>query len=186
MVETEWLSYGSLNNMKRVLVDFKGTPQHICDIGDEFEVYEGADAAVRWVNCNDDNVTMRWHLENGEWLQDIEAPPSYAVLRSQAYGTTGDQLDMIYRDMLNGTSHWVEHVTAVKEIVPGPNSEEARMVTASRPRIDWGTLKSPAWTDKDNNPVPGVLHLLGLKDTVVEDLTDPNANPYAHLNNDNP
>ena len=86
-------------------------------------------------------------------------------------------------------SHWVEHITAVKEIVPGPNSEEARTVSALRPPIKWGSIESPAWTDEDNNHVPGVLHLVGLKTTVVEDLTDPNANPYAHLltnNNDNP
>tara|TARA_Y100001951_G_C11285953_1_gene268677 strand:- start:290 stop:616 length:327 start_codon:yes stop_codon:yes gene_type:complete len=39
---------------------------------------------------------------------------NYAEFRREAYGTIGDQLDMQYKDALNGTSTWKDHITAVK------------------------------------------------------------------------
>jgi hypothetical protein len=154
--------------MKRVLVDFKGSVQAIANPGEEFEVYEGPDAAVRWVNCNDDSIDASWVLVNGEWLPNVQAPPSYEVLRKQAYGDVGEQLDMLYKDMVNGTSNWVEHVQMVKETVPGPNSDEAREIFAARPAVNWNNTESPAWTDASNRSVPGLLHVVGIKDTVIE------------------
>lgn len=154
--------------MKRVLVTYEGNVQDIKNPGEEYEVYEGPDAAVRWVNCDNDEINDHWVLVNGTWVENVEAPPSYAVLRREAYGDIGDQLDMLYKDMINGTSNWVDHVTAVKEIVPGPNSDEARAVAASRPEIIWGTMKSPAWTDEVNRDVDGLLHLVGVRNSVIE------------------
>lgn len=153
--------------MKRVLVDFKGSVQAIANPGDEFEVYEGPDAVVRWVNCNDDSVDASWVLNNGVWMPNVQAPPSYEVLRRQAYGDVGEQLDMMYKDMVNGTTNWKDHVAMVKETVPGPNSEEAQEMNAARPPIAWNNTASPAWTDADNNPVDGLVHTVGIKTTVI-------------------
>lgn len=154
--------------MKRVLIDFKGSVQAIADPGEEFEVYEGPDAVVRWVNCSDDLVNSSWILINGEWLVNVQAPPSYEVLRRQAYGEVGEQLDMLYKDMIDGTTNWKDHVTMVKETVPGPTSEEAREIHAARPPINWNTAESPAWTDANNNSLPDLVHTVGIKSTIVE------------------
>jgi hypothetical protein len=154
--------------MKRVLVDFKGSVQGIANVGEEFEIYEGPDAALRWVNCDNDNVNPSWILVNGTWYEDVSAPPSYEVLRRGAYGEIGDQLDMLYKDMKNGTTNWIDHIETIKSIVPGPNSAEAKAVLAARPPIPWCSQESPAWTDENNEHVEGVLHTVGLKDTVVE------------------
>jgi hypothetical protein len=152
--------------MKRVLVDFKGSIQAIANPGEEHEIYEGPGAAIRWVNCDSDNVNPSWILVDGDWLQDVAAPPSYGMLRKQAYGEINDQLDMLYKDMINNTSNWVDHVTTVKATVPGPNSDEAREMYAARPPIKWCSLESPAWTDVNNAEVPGLLYVVGLKETV--------------------
>lgn len=144
--------------MKRVLVDFQGNVQDIRNPGEEYEIYEGPDAAVRWVNCSSDDITDKWVLENGQWIENVEAPPSYSVLRVQGYGDIGEQLDMLYKDMLNGTTNWVEHIQGVKDTIPGPNSDEAREMMSSRPPIKWGNLSSPCWTDEVNRDVPNLLH----------------------------
>lgn len=146
---------------KSVLVDFQGNVQHICNPGEEFEIYEGANAAVRWVSCPSDDVNDSWVLVQGTWEQDVQAPPSYSVLRQHAYGDIGEQLDMLFKDMQNGTTNWVEHIQAVKETVPGPNSEEAKAVYAMRRPIKWGQEESPSWTDEVNRPVPGLLLTIG-------------------------
>jgi hypothetical protein len=76
---------------------------------------------------------------------------------------------MLYKDMVNGTSNWVNHIQMVKETVPGPNSEEAREMMAARPPIAWNDPSSPAWTDSENQTVPGLVHTVGIKATVVDD-----------------
>ena len=79
--------------MKRVLIDWKGCIQDIRDPGDEFEVYEGPDASVRWVTVDDDTVNRTWIMVDGKWYQDVAAPPHLGVVRKQMYGEIGDQLD---------------------------------------------------------------------------------------------
>jgi hypothetical protein len=38
--------------------------------------------------------------------------------RSGAYGSVGDQLDAIYRDLRDGTTVFVDHISAVKAAIP--------------------------------------------------------------------
>lgn len=154
--------------MKRVLVTFEGNIQAIVEPGEEFEIYEGPGANVRWVNCEHDDINEWWVLQDGEWIKDVEAPPSFSVLRRAAYGEVGDQLDMLYKDMLNGTTNWIDHITAVKAVVPSPNSQEAIEIIKARPPIKWGTENSPAWTDADSNKVDGLLHVVGIKDSDID------------------
>jgi hypothetical protein len=44
--------------------------------------------------------------------------PSVAELRSLEYPSIGDQLDMLYHDMADGTSTWRDAIAAVKEKYP--------------------------------------------------------------------
>mgnify|MGYP005671955109 CR=1 FL=1 len=45
---------------------------------------------------------------------DLTIVPTVDELRIAAYGSIGDQLDMQYKDALNGTTTWVDHIAAVK------------------------------------------------------------------------
>ena len=44
----------------------------------------------------------------------------YIEARQQAYGSIGDQLDMQYKDAVNGTTTWKDHVAQVKSDNPKP------------------------------------------------------------------
>tara|TARA_R100000781_G_scaffold62851_1_gene39853 strand:- start:1822 stop:2082 length:261 start_codon:yes stop_codon:yes gene_type:complete len=48
------------------------------------------------------------------------AANGYKDNRRKAYGDLGDQLDMQYKDQLNGTTTWKDHVTKVKSDHPKP------------------------------------------------------------------
>jgi len=149
--------------MKSVLVDFQGGVQAIANPGEEFEIYEGDDATVRWVSCPHDDVTESWLLNQGIWTDRPSVPPDYGMLRKLAYGDIGEQLDMLYRDMKNGTNEWTTHIDVIKTIVPGPNSQEALEVASDQVNIIWGAPDSPAWTDINNNPIPNLLLTIGKK-----------------------
>jgi hypothetical protein len=40
--------------------------------------------------------------------------PNYALYRVEAYPSIGDQLDMQYHDIVNGTTTWADAIAAVK------------------------------------------------------------------------
>jgi hypothetical protein len=44
----------------------------------------------------------------------------YIEARQVAYGSIGDQLDMQYKDLLDGTTTWKDHVAKVKSDNPKP------------------------------------------------------------------
>ena len=44
----------------------------------------------------------------------------YKSDRKKAYGDIGDQLDMQYKDQLNGTTTWKDHIAKVKSDHPKP------------------------------------------------------------------
>jgi len=45
---------------------------------------------------------------------------NYIEARQVAYGSIGDQLDMQYKDLVNGTTTWKDHVAQVKSDNPKP------------------------------------------------------------------
>tara|TARA_X000001036_G_scaffold196315_1_gene184972 strand:+ start:1788 stop:2081 length:294 start_codon:yes stop_codon:yes gene_type:complete len=52
---------------------------------------------------------------------DAEAAAvKYKTDRSEAFASTGDQLDMQYWDLVNGTTTWKDHVAKVKSDNPKP------------------------------------------------------------------
>ena len=67
------------------------------------------------------NATMdswaqsRYSLEREAAIRkDGGASSNYAMFRLEVYPTIGDQLDMQYKDALNGTTTWKDAITAIK------------------------------------------------------------------------
>ena len=44
----------------------------------------------------------------------------YKQARQEAYGSIGDQLDMQYKDLVDGTTTWKDHIATVKSDNPKP------------------------------------------------------------------
>ena len=103
---------------------FTGNLTDICNEADKFEVYQGADAEFKWCEVPDDTTYDHYmvngvviHREDNEDLrEDAE------VTRRLAYGDVGEQLDMIYRDNVNGTTEWKDHVANVKATTTKPST----------------------------------------------------------------
>ena len=56
-------------------------------------------------------------LANSKW----EAQQfGYIQARQEAYGSIGDQLDMQYKDLVDGTTTWKDHIAKVKSDNPKP------------------------------------------------------------------
>lgn len=53
-------------------------------------------------------------------VQEAIIDPTYAQLRAAAYPPIADQLDMQFKDALNGTTTWVDAIAAVKAKYPKP------------------------------------------------------------------
>ena len=56
-------------------------------------------------------------LANSKWNNQQFG---YIQARQEAYGSIGDQLDMMYKDEVDGTTTWKDHVAQVKSDNPKP------------------------------------------------------------------
>jgi len=64
-----------------------------------------------------DYAQAKVDLGNSKW----EAQQfGYIQARQEAYGSIGDQLDMQYKDAVNGTTTWKDHIAKVKSDNPKP------------------------------------------------------------------
>ena len=115
--------------MKRALVRADGFITDIVEAGEEFEIYTGPGAAMKWMDIPDDATNM-WKLELGEWIPDFVHHDA-ETLRIVAYGDPGMQLSMIYNDIKNGTlnqeGEFFKHVQNVKETMPAVQYEEVEV-----------------------------------------------------------
>ena len=96
----------------------------IVDEADKFEIYEGADAGLKWCEVPDD-TTYEHTMINGVVVHrsDCEDAREQATVdREEAYGPVGEQMDMMYRDALNGTTEWKDHVANVKASPTKPST----------------------------------------------------------------
>ena len=57
-------------------------------------------------------------LANSKWN---DQQFGYIQARQEAYGSIGDQLDMMYKDEVDGTTTWKDHVAQVKSDNPKPS-----------------------------------------------------------------
>ena len=64
-----------------------------------------------------DYAQAKIDLGNAKWE---EQQFGYIQARQEAYGSIGDQLDMQYKDAVNGTTTWKDHVAKVKSDNPKP------------------------------------------------------------------
>ena len=138
---------------KSCLVDYRGFITDIVDVGDEFEVYQGDDAQVRWVICDDDNVTNLWVLYNGEFFNSEDRlERNQQMKRKVEYGQVEDQLDMMYWDQVNGTTKWRDSITAVKNAIVNQDAADAdASFYADKKEFEMGTEESPAWNSLPAN-----------------------------------
>jgi hypothetical protein len=120
--------------MKKALLAYQGWVQQIVDPGQDYEIYEGPDATIAWVNAPD-NITLDWTLEWSPSQQQMiwverDAPfTDNSVARKVAYGDVGAQLDMIYHELsetgsISPSGDWYQHITTVKSAIPKPPPAE--------------------------------------------------------------
>ena len=113
---------------KRIIVNNVGLldTKSLCEEGEEFPVYEGADANLKWIDVPDDIdlATMNNpRLVNGtitDTRPETETVKYLTLERQHAYGSWQDQLDMQYHDLVDGTTTWKDAVQAVKDANPKP------------------------------------------------------------------
>ena len=101
-----------------------GTLTDIVDDTDKFEIYDAADAAFKWCEVPDD-ASYDHAMINGVLVHksDNEDLRTLAIVeRGIAYGPVGDELDMIYRDQVNGTTEYKDHVANVKATTTKPST----------------------------------------------------------------
>lgn len=117
--------------MKRALLE-KATNRvvQVVEIGEEFDVHEGG---LYWTDCPD-NVETYWKLLEDGTYEDPHAGTRdefgnpvepWIMQRMRAYAPSGDQLDMIYKELMaTGTlspdGPWASHITEAKAATPKP------------------------------------------------------------------
>ena len=70
------------------------------------------------VEFSDEDYAQRvLDAANFKWQQQEFA---YKELRQAGYGSIADQLDMMYWDLVNGTTTWKDHIAQVKSDFPKP------------------------------------------------------------------
>ena len=68
---------------------------------------------------NGHRVMLQEWIDAGNTPDPYVAPkPLYQNVRVKAYGSIGNQLDMQYRDLVNGTTEWKDHIAKVKSDIP--------------------------------------------------------------------
>ena len=94
------------------------------DEADKFEIYEGADATNKWMEVPDD-ATFEHKMVNGVVIHHTDQEDlrdEATVDRRNAYGGIDEQMDMMYKDQINGTTTWKDHVANVKATTTKPST----------------------------------------------------------------
>ena len=130
-----------------------GALTDIIDEADKFEIYEGADANHKWCEVPDD-TTYEHSMINGVVVHrsDNEDLREDAVVeRIIAYGNVGEQLDMMYRDNINGTTEWKDHVASVKAGTTKPSTIPAFVQDEKKVQLEGRAAWDP-WVDNWTPP----------------------------------
>ena len=108
--------------MKLALIGQDDQVQEVVDLNMNFEVHP----SLRWVPCPDDTQSSDYWSEDADG--NITFTPNvietdYVLARGVAYGSPGEQLDMIFHHISNGgtldaNSPWFQHVVNVKSTFP--------------------------------------------------------------------
>ncbi len=93
-------------------------------VADKFEIKESAE--MFWIEAPVEVVNDGlWSYDGTDFIKEsieIDSKLRAEMARKNAYGLIGEQLDMMYKDKLNGTTTWEEHVANVKSTIVGPSS----------------------------------------------------------------
>jgi hypothetical protein len=139
---------------KWAIVDkFSGALTDIVDVADKFEIYEGADANHKWVEVPDD-TTYEHSMINGVVVHrsdNEDLRDDATVERIIAYGNVGEQLDMQYRDAVNGTTEWKDHIAAVKAGTTKPSTIPAFVQDNKKVQLEGRNSWDP-WVDNWTPP----------------------------------
>ena len=73
---------------------------------------------IKWSDGNPTNITKEQILAKQTELQTAYDNNAYQRDRATAYPTWQDQMDMQYKDLLNGTTTWKDAVAKVKSDNP--------------------------------------------------------------------
>lgn len=106
----------------------KHEPGRICDItepGKEFEVHPD----FSWVDVPDGTTAQDTYNQDGTITKfDIRNVPGFAenayrVARGIGYGSIGDQLDMLFKEVvatgtISNTGPWATHIASIKSAIP--------------------------------------------------------------------
>ena len=131
--------------MKKALVDINGNITDVVEAGDEFQVYEGADATCIWMDVPADVVVdENIIVVNGSFVKQLniqDTSEGRSIARRVSYGDVGEQLDMIYKDKLNDTTIWKDYIANIKATVPAPSEGTEATGVAPTPREEPQWLK---------------------------------------------
>ena len=129
-----------------------GNLTDICNEADKFEVYQGADAEFKWCEVPDD-TTYDHYMVNGVVIhreENEDLREDAEVARRLAYGDVGEQLDMIYRDNVNGTTEWKDHVANINATTTKPGDIAAFVQDEKKIQLEGRNAWDP-WVDNWNN-----------------------------------
>ena len=147
-------------------MSIQGWVQQIVEPGEDYEIYNGPDATIQWVDAPDE-ITLDWTLEWSPsaqtmvWVERDGPFTDNSVARSVAYGQIGAQLDMLYHELtetgsISPDGPWAQHITNVKTLIEKPapqipmTMEEMRAAAAvDEPHPDKpnrpSSVELPAW-----------------------------------------
>ena len=125
----------------------------ICDEEDKFEIFEGPDADLKWVPVPDD-TTYEHFMVNGvtvhrDETEDLRVKAN--VERMLAYGDMGEQMDMRYKDEINGTTTWKDHIANVKATTTKPSDIPEFVPNPKHTQLDGRKAWDP-WVDNWTPP----------------------------------
>ena len=103
-MKTEWIYLSdALNNLMPNGIGLRGTVE-------DYEILNNTDSIPSDSEIDDEIIRLKAEYDANE----------YARNRASAYDSIGNQLDMIYKDNLNGTTTHKDSVEAVKAQFPKP------------------------------------------------------------------
>ena len=129
-----------------------GNLTDICNEADKFDVYQGADAEFKWCEVPDD-TTYDHYMVNGVVIhrsENEDLREKAVVERMDAYGSVGDQLDMMYRDNVNGTTEWKDFIANIKATTTKPSTIAAFVQDEKKVQLEGRNAWDP-WVDNWNN-----------------------------------
>jgi hypothetical protein len=135
--------------MKHVLVDYRGLVSDVVEPGGEFPVYNGPNSPIRWVTCEVDSIDSTWMLIDGQWIAPNQRYENGQNLKRQiAYGDVGEQLDMMYKDMVDGGTRWKDHVANVKATIESESAFDANPTNREgKVEVRLSDESNPAWNN---------------------------------------